>query len=77
MALELAIAEQVCVRPILRTVHDRETGTDSVIAIACGSTRETVCWSCVHKARVLRIQQCAEGGTAPTNCPSRISMKPG
>ena len=61
MARELALAQKVCIRPILRRVLDRDTGTEQTVAIACGSTRETVCPPCAHKARRLRMQQCAEG----------------
>jgi hypothetical protein len=56
MARELAIAQKVCVRPVLRRVEDRQTGAKELIAIACGSTREAVCPSCAHKAKVLRMQ---------------------
>jgi hypothetical protein len=42
-------------------VIDRETGTETTVAIRCGSTREAVCPPCADKARVLRMQQCAEG----------------
>ena len=58
---ELAIAEKVCVRPLIRRVFDRDTGTETRVALACGSTREAVCPPCAQKARVLRMQQCAEG----------------
>lgn len=61
MARELAIGAKVCVRPLMRRVLDRDTGVEERVAIPCGSTRETVCPSCAHKARVLRMQQCAEG----------------
>ncbi|GAA2109489.1 hypothetical protein GCM10009841_30840 [Microlunatus panaciterrae] len=61
MARELAIAQKVCIRPLLRRVEDRQTGTEDLVAIPCGSTRENVCPSCAHKARLLRMQQCAEG----------------
>src|SRR5690348_7263961 len=61
MARELAIAQRVCVRPIIRRVEDRQTGTTDIVAIPCGSTRDSVCPSCAHKAKVLRMQQCAEG----------------
>lgn len=61
MARELAVAERVCVRPVLRRVMDRENGSDDRVAIPCGSTRESVCPPCAHKARVLRMQQCSEG----------------
>lgn len=58
---ELAIAEHVCVRPLIRRVFDRDTDTETRVALACGSTREAVCPPCSQKARVLRMQQCAEG----------------
>ena len=61
IARELAIAQHVCVRPIMRRVLDRQTGADQTVAIPCGATREAVCPPCAHKARVLRMQQCAEG----------------
>jgi hypothetical protein len=61
MARELAESQHVCTRPLLRRVEDRQTGNEDVVAIACGSTRETVCPPCAHKARLLRIQQCREG----------------
>lgn len=60
-ARELAAANRVCVRPIIRRVLDRDTGESQRIPVPCGSTRETVCPPCAHKARALRIQQCAEG----------------
>src|SRR5215211_2056133 len=58
---ELAVAQHVCIRPLMRRVIDRETDTETTVAIPCGSTREVVCPPCAHKARVLRMQQCAEG----------------
>jgi len=61
MARELAISQKVCVRPVIRRVLDRETDSDTRVAIPCGSTRETRCPPCATKARVLRMQQCAEG----------------
>ena len=61
MARELALAQRVCIRPLLRRVLDRETGAEDVVALSCGSTRDSVCPPCAHKARVLRMQQCAEG----------------
>ena len=56
-------AEQagVCVRPLLRTVTDRATGTATRVVLPCGSTRESRCPPCAAKARRLRMQQCAEG----------------
>ncbi|WP_129668561.1 replication initiator [Phytoactinopolyspora endophytica] len=57
----LAIAERVCVRPILSRLTDTETGGTRTVLIPCGSTRETVCPSCADRARRLRMQQCREG----------------
>jgi len=61
LVYDMAIVAKVCVRPIMRQVLDRETGTEETIPIPCGSTLESVCPPCAHKARALRIQQCAEG----------------
>ena len=61
MARELAVNAGVCVRPLVRRVLDRDTGIESRVPIACGSTREAVCPPCARKARILRIQQCQEG----------------
>ena len=61
MAREMAVSNGVCIRPILRRVLDRDTGTEARVPIACGSTREAVCPPCARKAMVLRMQQCAEG----------------
>src|SRR5215210_3730744 len=61
MAREMSVNSGVCIRPVMKRVYDRDTGTDSRVPIACGSTREVVCPPCARKARVLRIQQCQEG----------------
>jgi len=61
MARELALAQKVCIRPLLRRVHDRASDSEDVVALPCGSTREAVCPPCAHKARLLRMQQCQEG----------------
>ncbi len=61
MAHTLAVHERVCVHPVLRTVTDRATEDSTRVAIACGSTRDSKCPPCAHKARVLRMHQCAEG----------------
>ena len=73
MAREVAAAHGVCGRPLIRRVLDRDTGTDTQVAIPCGSTRERACPSCAAKARRLRIQQCAEGwhrDTEPETAPA-------
>ncbi|NDL60991.1 replication initiator [Phytoactinopolyspora mesophila] len=57
----LAVAERVCVRPILSRLTDTETGDTRTVLIPCGATRETVCPSCADRARRLRMQQCREG----------------
>ena len=51
----------VCVRPVLRRVTDRATGTRTTVPIPCGSTRDYRCPPCAAKARRLRAQQCREG----------------
>ena len=61
VARELAASAQVCGRPMLRRVHDRQTGSEDIKPIPCGSTRESVCPACARKARIIRMQQCAEG----------------
>lgn len=61
MAHELAVAEGVCVRPQLRAVLDKHTGVEELVALPCGSTRESKCPACARKAQRLRMQQCAEG----------------
>src|SRR4051812_26850061 len=61
MARELAIKEKVCIRPLMRRVDDRQHGTSEVVAIPCGSTRESVCPPCAQKAKALRMLQCREG----------------
>ncbi|QKE82752.1 replication initiator [Arthrobacter sp. NEB 688] len=58
---EYAVKEQVCIRPLLRRVVDRETGAASVIALPCQSTRESRCPSCAARARKLRMTQCLAG----------------
>lgn len=73
MARELAISQRVCVRPLIRRVEDRHTGSVEVVALPCGSTRDVVCPPCAHKAKVLRMQQCAAGwhrDTEPDNNPA-------
>ncbi|NDL58878.1 replication initiator [Phytoactinopolyspora mesophila] len=57
----LAVAEKVCVRPILSKLTDTETGDTRTVLIPCGATREQVCPSCADRARRLRMQQCREG----------------
>src|SRR5437868_2816363 len=58
-----AAAEQhgVCVRPFTMEVGDPETGELRYVAVACGSTVESVCGPCAKKAKALRITQCREG----------------
>jgi hypothetical protein len=60
-ARAIAASARVCGRPMLRRVHDRATGTEEVVPIPCGSTREAVCPACAGKARIIRIEQCTEG----------------
>ena len=43
MAQEMAVSNGVCIRPIMKRVYDRDTGSETQVPIACGSTREAVC----------------------------------
>lgn len=61
MARAAAEANGVCTSPIVRAVHDRETGVTHLVPIPCGSTRENKCKGCADKARRLRMHQCREG----------------
>ncbi len=75
MVHTLAVHERVCVRPVLRSVTDRVTGDSTRVAIRCGSTRDSKCPPCAHKARVLRTHQCAEGwhlAKEPTGHPPAV-----
>jgi hypothetical protein len=58
---EAALANGVCVRPIVSRVTDTTTGETELVAIACGSTREDRCPPCADRARRLRMHQCREG----------------
>jgi hypothetical protein len=58
---ELALAEGVCVRPVLHRVSDLQTGDTTTVVMPCRSTRESRCPSCAAAARRVRIQQCSEG----------------
>lgn len=67
MAREVGAAQGVCGRPLIRRVLDRDTGTDTQMAIPCGSTRERVCPCCAVKARQLRINSEPKAGTTTPN----------
>ena len=66
MAREMANNAGVCIRPVMKRVYDRDTGTQSQVPIACGATLEANCPPCARKARVLRMQQCREGSHRDT-----------
>ena len=72
MVRDLAASQGVCVRPIMRRVLDRETGSDSTVAIACGSTRQAVCPPRAEKVKALRMAQCSEGWHR-TDEPERVA----
>ncbi len=61
MAQALAESAGVCIRPLLRKVTDRATGTVTSVPIPCGSTRDSRCPACAVKAKRLRMHQCREG----------------
>ncbi len=58
---QLAQAEGVCARPIIKSVTDRLTGETTWVPLPCGATRDAVCPACATKARRLRMTQCLEG----------------
>jgi replication initiator protein RepSA len=58
---EAAIANGVCVRPIMQRLIDTVTGREQLVPIDCGSTRDRQCPTCAERKRRLRMQQCREG----------------
>ena len=58
---ETAVEFGVCVRPLPLRRIDPATGEITIVDLACGSTRTTVCPTCARKARALRAQQAREG----------------
>src|SRR6476620_494973 len=61
LVADLAAAEGVCIRPLLRRLVDRVTGEARTVVLPCRSTREAQCPPCAKRARALRMQQCHEG----------------
>ncbi|MFF0243550.1 replication initiator [Streptosporangium sandarakinum] len=61
MAVEVAKANGVCIRPILLRRLDTQTGQSEDVNVPCGSTREAVCPSCARRNQQLRKAQCREG----------------
>lgn len=47
--IAVAAAADICLRPLVREVHDELTGVTHRVTLACGSTRERVCPSCAAK----------------------------
>lgn len=74
MAVAAAERAGVCIRPLLRKVTDRATGTVTTVPIPCGSTREKVCPPCAEKARRLRMHQCREGWHLAEDPPRRTDL---
>ncbi|WP_334139133.1 replication initiator [Corynebacterium variabile] len=61
MARAAAEHDGVCIRPQVRTVTDRVTGSTTRVMIRCGSTRESQCPPCAERSRKLRVHQCLAG----------------
>ncbi|MGW4666933.1 replication initiator [Streptosporangium sandarakinum] len=61
VAVEVAKANGVCIRPILLRRLDIHTGTTEDVNVPCGSTREAVCPPCARRNKQLRKAQCREG----------------
>ena len=71
--LAVAVASDVCIRPLVREVHDALTDATHRVTLACGSTRERTCPSCAAKSRRLRMHQCREGWHLNADPPARAS----
>ena len=56
-----AVANGVCVRPIIQRLVDTFTGREQRVPIDCGSTQDRQCPTCAERNRRLRMQQCREG----------------
>ncbi|SOD71204.1 hypothetical protein SAMN05892883_0768 [Jatrophihabitans sp. GAS493] len=76
LAHDLAEAEGVCVRPLLRRLIDRDTGHANVVILPCGSTQASRCVPCAEKARRLRMQQCTEGWHLTDELPDKETGNP-
>ncbi|MET9069415.1 replication initiator [Streptosporangium sandarakinum] len=61
VAVEVAKANGVCIRPILLRRLDTCTGITEDVNVPCGTTRETVCPPCARRNKQLRKAQCREG----------------
>jgi hypothetical protein len=57
----VAVANGVCVRPIMQRLVDTLTGREQLVPIDCGSTQDRRCPTCAERNRRLRMQQCREG----------------
>ena len=61
MIRAVAVANGVCVRPIMQRLVDTLTGREQLVPIDCGSTQDRKCPTCAERNRRLRMQQCREG----------------
>ena len=58
---DLALANRVCIRPVVHEVTDTETGRTRLVPTPCGATLASKCPPCAQRNRLLRMQQCREG----------------
>jgi hypothetical protein len=63
LAHDLAASEGVCVRPLLRRLIDRDTGGESTVILACGSTRAAKCPPCADKPADCGCSNAPKAGT--------------
>jgi hypothetical protein len=61
MIRAVAVANGVCVRPIMQRLVDTLTGREQLVPIDCGATQDRKCPTCAERNRRLRMQQCREG----------------
>ncbi|GAA3085970.1 replication initiator [Streptosporangium carneum] len=61
VAVEVAKANGVCVRPLVLRRLDTRTGRSEDVNVPCGATREAKCPPCAKRNRQLRMVQCREG----------------
>ncbi|MFC4062396.1 replication initiator [Planomonospora corallina] len=61
VAVEIAKANGVCIRPIVLRRLDVRTGRSEDVNVPCGATQEAKCPPCAKRNRYLRMAQCREG----------------
>ncbi|MEO3853538.1 replication initiator [Acrocarpospora sp. B8E8] len=60
-AEQVAVANGVCVHPLVMRRMDVQTGRSDLVHLPCGSSRESWCRPCAKRYRQVRMAQCREG----------------